>query len=238
MFCKGKTKKGTDCCRSVKQGFEYCFQHVPKGGQEESPEGEPKEEPKTESKFPKIPCNYPVGERTCLKFSYDGTGRCHIHKDKPLPKAKASPKAKAPRKAKPKSFCFHFDPYYGYCNNYADPGSQYCKFHKQPPLCNYKFANGSWCNYYAKKGGKYCPLHSGDYGNYQAPPSPQKTPATTSLDSLKYFELPETTTYDDIKKKYRQLALKYHPDKGGNPEDFKTLQKHYDILTKKYNTKL
>lgn len=223
MFCKGKTKKGTDCCRSVKEGFEYCFQHVPKEGEPPNPDAT-KEEPK----FPKTPCNYPVGERICRKFSYDGSGRCHIHKDRPLPED-------LPPKPKPKQYCYHYDAYYGYCNNFAEPGSSYCKLHKQPPLCNYKFANGTWCNYYVKKGSKYCPLHSGEYANYQAPPPPAQKTTTTTLDSLKYFELPESTTYEDIKKKYRQLALKYHPDKGGNPEDFKTLQKHYDILTKKYN---
>jgi len=36
---------------------------------------------------------------------------------------------------------------------------------------------------------------------------------------------------DEIKKAYRKLALQHHPDKGGNEEKFKELQKSYDILS-------
>ena len=35
---------------------------------------------------------------------------------------------------------------------------------------------------------------------------------------------------EDIKKAYRKLAIKNHPDKGGDPEKFKEIQKAYDIL--------
>jgi len=35
----------------------------------------------------------------------------------------------------------------------------------------------------------------------------------------------------DIKKAYRKLAMQHHPDKGGNPEEFKKIQGAYDILS-------
>lgn len=35
----------------------------------------------------------------------------------------------------------------------------------------------------------------------------------------------------DIKKAYRKLAMKNHPDKGGDPEAFKVVQNAYDVLS-------
>lgn len=35
----------------------------------------------------------------------------------------------------------------------------------------------------------------------------------------------------DIKKAYRKLAMKHHPDKGGDPEQFKKIQAAYDVLS-------
>jgi DnaJ homolog subfamily A member 2 len=36
---------------------------------------------------------------------------------------------------------------------------------------------------------------------------------------------------DEIKKAYRKLAMKHHPDKGGNQEDFKKITNAYEILS-------
>lgn len=38
-------------------------------------------------------------------------------------------------------------------------------------------------------------------------------------------------TGDEIKKAYRKLAMKHHPDKGGDPEQFKVIQNAYDTLS-------
>lgn len=43
---------------------------------------------------------------------------------------------------------------------------------------------------------------------------------------------------DEIKKAYRKLAMKEHPDKGGDPEKFKAIQKSYEILSDPEKRKL
>jgi len=40
----------------------------------------------------------------------------------------------------------------------------------------------------------------------------------------------KTATQDEIKKAFRKIALKEHPDKGGDPEKFKAAQSAYDVL--------
>ena len=39
------------------------------------------------------------------------------------------------------------------------------------------------------------------------------------------------STQNEIKKAYRKLALKHHPDKGGDPETFKKISIAYDTLS-------
>ena len=43
--------------------------------------------------------------------------------------------------------------------------------------------------------------------------------------------IPQTASEDEVKKAYRKLAMKHHPDKGGDPEQFKKIQGAYDILS-------
>lgn len=43
--------------------------------------------------------------------------------------------------------------------------------------------------------------------------------------------LTKDATDADIKKAYRKLAMKNHPDKGGDPEAFKVVQNAYDVLS-------
>jgi hypothetical protein len=46
----------------------------------------------------------------------------------------------------------------------------------------------------------------------------------------KVLGVPKTASADEIKKAYRKIALKEHPDKGGDPDKFKAAQAAYDIL--------
>lgn len=48
---------------------------------------------------------------------------------------------------------------------------------------------------------------------------------------LSMLELPNNATLEDVKRKFRELALKYHPDKGGDSERFIELVDIYKKLT-------
>ena len=52
------------------------------------------------------------------------------------------------------------------------------------------------------------------------------------IDLYELFQTEETSTQEDIKKKYRELCFKYHPDKNnGDDETFKRIQSAYEILS-------
>lgn len=58
-------------------------------------------------------------------------------------------------------------------------------------------------------------------------------PRPKKSDNTKFYTLlgvPQNATDDEIKKAHRKLALKLHPDKGGDPEKFKEINQAYDVL--------
>lgn len=54
-----------------------------------------------------------------------------------------------------------------------------------------------------------------------------------NADTTKFYKLLEVekdASNNDIKKAYRKLAVKHHPDKGGDPEKFKEISRAYEVL--------
>ena len=45
---------------------------------------------------------------------------------------------------------------------------------------------------------------------------------------MKFLKIKSSTTKADLKQQYRLAAQKYHPDKGGNHDDFLKLQEEYE----------
>jgi len=50
--------------------------------------------------------------------------------------------------------------------------------------------------------------------------------------ALEILELPAFVTKADIKRQYRHIAKKHHPDLGGNPQEMERINHAYRVLMK------
>lgn len=51
------------------------------------------------------------------------------------------------------------------------------------------------------------------------------------MDFYNILNVDKNATKDEIKKQYKKLALKHHPDRGGDPEMFKKISEAYQTLS-------
>ncbi|MGN0812368.1 MAG: molecular chaperone DnaJ [Candidatus Coproplasma sp.] len=49
---------------------------------------------------------------------------------------------------------------------------------------------------------------------------------------MKFTYLTNVTTFEELKRQYKQLAFKHHPDRGGNVQDMQRINAEYDELKK------
>jgi DnaJ family protein A protein 2 len=61
--------------------------------------------------------------------------------------------------------------------------------------------------------------------------SPETNGEVDNKEFYEILEVPQNAGQDDIKKQYRKKVIKLHPDKGGDPEEFKKLQAAYEVLS-------
>ena len=66
------------------------------------------------------------------------------------------------------------------------------------------------------------------HGGIRQPPSRPRANTTELYDELGINKSADAV---EIKKAFRKLALKEHPDKGGDPEKFKKIQAAYEVLS-------
>lgn len=68
-----------------------------------------------------------------------------------------------------------------------------------------------------------------DIPGHGRPRAPPKERNTTKFYEL--LEVDKNASTQDIKRAYRKLAIKHHPDKGGDPEKFKEISRAYEVLS-------
>jgi DnaJ family protein A protein 2 len=76
----------------------------------------------------------------------------------------------------------------------------------------------------------------GDFEEMGGMPGMGRRGPPKEVDNSKYYELlgvDKKASYDEIRKAFRKLALKNHPDRGGDKEKFQELNAAYEVLSDK-----
>ena len=60
----------------------------------------------------------------------------------------------------------------------------------------------------------------------------KKNPVATIRQALDVLGLPPLVTWSDIKKRYRELSRRYHPDLQGSSEEMAKINWAYEVLKK------
>ena len=72
---------------------------------------------------------------------------------------------------------------------------------------------------------------SGPSGRPSSAPPPPSQPKTVPARYYADLGLPPSASISEVKAAYRKLALKHHPDKGGDPEEFKRINNAHVAIT-------
>eukprot|EP00479_Gromia_sphaerica_P008432 TRINITY_DN31_c1_g1_i2.p1 TRINITY_DN31_c1_g1~~TRINITY_DN31_c1_g1_i2.p1 ORF type:complete len:441 (-),score=138.51 TRINITY_DN31_c1_g1_i2:242-1522(-) len=79
------------------------------------------------------------------------------------------------------------------------------------------------------------------FGGFGDGPGFGHEPEPRNVDNSKFYDLlgvEKDATPQQIKKAFRKQAMKHHPDKGGDAEKFKDMQKAYEVLSDKEKREL
>lgn len=201
--CRGITKKRTACSKDATKGSLYCNLHSIESDIKNAAEKEPPKE--------KILCSAITKTgHPCPKACYKDTIYCYFHRfyEKNKQKEDETKKQREENEKKQKEWWDQYNKNYNQYQNYYPPPPQPQVFpqyqvvkHFTDDRLNKKFS-----------------IMTLDIQN-------------KILEAIKKLDLDiKNIQLDILHRTYRKHAREHHPDKGGDPEQFKVILNHKDIL--------